>query len=384
MGKRRTGVGAGETFTFGENAFAEPLLASLLEQSEDQRLTHGFHTYPAGLHPDAAKRLVETFEADRVLDPFCGGGTTLVEAMAHGREAIGRDVSPVALRVARTRTALPEPATISRFRSTARKLTEAARHAREFPEEHIYMPSEKWYAPHVMQELESLRQGIHDAEEHVQDLLWAAFSSLLIKVSWRNSDTSAKRVKHRRPPGTTAVLFHKKVRELGRRLEGFREAVPEGTPPADIRFGDARAIEADPVQLVLTSPPYPSTYDYLPLQHLRHVWLPDTPPAFEVEIGPRRDWRDGGKGAMKRWREDSEAWMTSAASLLEPGGHLVIVIGDGLTPRGPVDTARASEEIGKRVGLELVARASVARPDHARRTHRWEHAFAFRQPSSTL
>ena len=69
-------------------------------------------------------------------------------------------------------------------------------------------------------------------------------------------------------------------------MEALREVVPEGTPPADLAFGDARRLDVEPVQLVVTSPPYPSTYDYLPLQHLRHVWLPDPQPPFELEIGP--------------------------------------------------------------------------------------------------
>lgn len=377
MARRRAGVEAGSTFQVGE---ANVLVAALVAASEEVRLTHGFHTYPAGLHPDAARALVEAYDAERILDPFCGGGTTLVEARAHGRVTLGRDVSPVALRVARTRTATPPDDVVRRFRSTSRKLTEVARHARELPGPSILPAVEQWYAPHALMELESLRRGILDAEESVRDLLWATFSSLLIKVSWRASDTSAKRLKHRRPPGTTAVLFHKKARELGRRMEALREAAPEGTPEADIAFGDARAIDVEPVQLVLTSPPYPSTYDYLPLQHLRHVWLPDRLPDFEVEIGPRRDWRDGGKGAVKRWREDTRQWMAAAHRVLEPGGHLVIVIGDGLTPRGPVDTAKATEEVARSLGFEMAGRASVERPDHARKTIRWEHAFAFRRP----
>ena len=41
--------------------------------------------------------------------------------------------------------------------------------------------------------------------------------SILVKVSWRKSDTSMQRVKHDRPVGTAAILFHKKARELGRK-----------------------------------------------------------------------------------------------------------------------------------------------------------------------
>ncbi|MEZ4319531.1 MAG: hypothetical protein R3F61_18590 [Myxococcota bacterium] len=381
MGTRRSSTQQHRgRFRVGEDAVVDVLEAALLQEGGEPQLTHGFHTYPAGIHPEAARSLVQAFPAERVLDPFCGGGTLLIEARVAGRQAIGRDISPIALLVAKARCATPDEATLTQFRSAARKLTEAARHARELPPANILETVEKWYAQHALWELESLRKGIHEADPAVRDLLWTAFSSLLIKVSWRASDTSTKREKHHRPAGTTAVLFHKKVRELARRQTELREAVPEGTPAADIQFGDARTARVGgPVQLIVTSPPYPSTYDYLPLQHFRHVWLEERQPAWEAEIGPRRDWRQGAKEARQRWIDDTHAWTARVADQLEPGGHLVVVIGDGLTPKGGIDTARATEESAEAAGLTRVGRASVERPDHARDTVRWEHAFAFRK-----
>lgn len=376
--KRASDLDVREKFLWGDKELADMLDGALSVKSDPDRLTHGFHTYPAGLHPDAAQQIIEAVGEGRFFDPFCGGGTTLVEARVKGLEAIGRDLSPIALRVARARAGTPDEATVSRFRSTARKLTEAARHARDLPEEREAL--EPWYATHALWELESIRRGIHEAEPHVQDLLWVTFSSLLIKVSWRKSDTSMKRVKHRRPPGTTAVLFHKKARELGRRITALREAVPEGTPEPVVEEGDARSMDLDPVHTIVTSPPYPSTYDYLPLQHLRAIWLPDAAPHFDAEIGPRRAWRQGAKGATKRWVADTQAWTREAARVLEPGGSLVVVIGDGLTPAGPVDSVKTTVTAGEEAGLTLVARASVERPDHARDTVRWEHAVLLRKP----
>lgn len=379
MARRRAGVDAGESFVYGDAAVLE---AALRATSDEPRLTHGFHTYPAGLHADAAQMLVAAYGGPRILDPFCGGGTTLVEARASGAAAVGRDLSPVAARVARARTATPPIDVIRRYRSTARKLTEAARQATELPEPSLLAAVEEWYAPCALMELESLRAGIREADPLVRDLLWTTFSSILVKVSWRASDTSNRVERHRRPPGTTAVLFHKKARELGRRMEALAAVVPPGTPDADIALGDARELEVKPVDLVLTSPPYPSTYDYLPLQHLRNIWLPDRMPDFDLEIGPRRDWRGKTSAAVRRWHEDTTAWMAAVEKSMKPGAWLVIVIGDGLSKDGVVDTARPTEEVASGLGLVLEGRASVERPDHARRTVRWEHAFAFRKPGA--
>ena len=101
-----TGKAAFEPVVIGDRSLGVALVAALEAADPVDRATHGFHTYPAGMHPDAARGLVAALPGDSVFDPFCGGGTVLVEAMLAGKRAIGRDVSPVALRVARARTSV--------------------------------------------------------------------------------------------------------------------------------------------------------------------------------------------------------------------------------------------------------------------------------------
>ena len=366
-----------EPIVLGDPDLGEVCARALLASGEVMRLTHGFHTWPAQLHPDAAALLVKTFGGQRLLDPFCGGGTVLVEARAQGQQAIGRDISPIAGMVRRGRTWTASEEQLQAVRSTARKITETARKATVLPPRRILEVVREWYAHHVLCELEALRQGIEAADPAVQPALRLCFSSLLIKTSYRRSDTSPQRVVHDRPAGTTAILFHKKVREYARRVAALREAVPAGTPEADISFGDARnlRISGGPIDAVVTSPPYPSTYDYGPMQHLRQVWLGLDEPVGE--IGARRSWRQGAAEAQRRWLEDTARWTERMAELLRPGGQLVVVIGDGLYPGGTVDTSAPTEAAARAAGLLSVARASVERIDHARQTTRTEHCFVF-------
>lgn len=371
-----------EKFLAGDAVLAASMADALAAVEPVDRATHGFHTWPAGLHPDAARDLLKLFPGNSVLDPFSGGGTVLVESRIAGRAAIGRDLSTIAVRIARARASTTDETILTRMRSVARKLTEEALKATELPPEPIRHAVQDWYASYVAAELWHIRKGIREADPDIRGLLETLFSSILIKVSWRKSDTSPQRERHHRPPGTTAVLFHKKARELGRKIAELRELVPEGTPSYDIRQGDAREIQVrKPVDLVLTSPPYPSTYDYLTQQHLRRVWLGENEEDMK-EIGPRRSFRElGERDALRAWRNSTFTWEKSAAAALAPGGHLVIVIGDGLAPGGPIDTSEPTEAGAKAAGLVSVARASLERPDHARGTSRWEHVFAFRKPA---
>ena len=95
-------------------------LEAALRASEDERdtLTHGFHAYPARLHPEIASVALDTFArpGDLVLDPFCGSGTVLVEARVRGLDATGVDLNPLALRLAEVKTALRDAASRDRFR----------------------------------------------------------------------------------------------------------------------------------------------------------------------------------------------------------------------------------------------------------------------------
>jgi len=368
---------------FGDAQLARSLQAALAQSGEGARYTNLFHTYPAALRADTARELLAAFPSRAVLDPFCGGGTVLVEARAAGRRALGCDVSPVAVRAARARCATPDDAQLSALRGRARALAAQARAASArgpLPETRILRAVESWYAPHVLRELECLRRGVAESEPALRELLEAVLASILVKVSWRVSDTRAAREKHERPAGTTAVLFHKRTRELARQMVELREALPPGTPPADVWLGDARELTVrDPVDLVVTSPPYPSTYDYLPMQHLRHVWLGDRPDAAR-EIGSRRLFRKGAREARDVWRRDTELWTARVGRALAPGGHLVVVIGDGRVPSGSVDSAAPSISAAERAGLALLAGASLERPDPGRGGALREHVLAFAKP----
>ncbi len=293
----------------GDETVAAVLAEALSQEGKVDRATHGFHTYPAGLHPDAARILVAAFPG-AVHDPFCGGGTVLVEGILQGRKTTGGDLSSIALLVASARTA--DPALASPLRADARRIADEAKHRTE-----VEVPEElhEWYEPHVAEEIGRLRDAIPTARPEVQRLLWAVLSSIIVKASFRESDTTNTRVPHHRPPGSTAILFHKKARELGRRLE---------TLPAErdvrIKRADARADAPNgPIGLVLTSPPYPGVYDYLPLQQLRNLWLRIEPGnAMAQEIGSRRSFRADRREAVTRWRDDTARWITRQAKALDP------------------------------------------------------------------
>ena len=67
---------------------------------------HGVHTYVAAMIPQLAARLIDEWVPSNgtVLDPFCGGGAVLAEAVSTGREAVGRDVNDLAVLISMAKT----------------------------------------------------------------------------------------------------------------------------------------------------------------------------------------------------------------------------------------------------------------------------------------
>src|SRR5262245_34161386 len=113
-GKRRalSHVGGSISFRDGSSDERRALEAALdVDPNEEATLphVHGFHSYPARLHPETARRLIAELsrEGATVLDPFCGSGTVPVEARLLGRRAVAVDLNPLAVALAGLKVSAP-------------------------------------------------------------------------------------------------------------------------------------------------------------------------------------------------------------------------------------------------------------------------------------
>jgi site-specific DNA-methyltransferase (cytosine-N4-specific) len=75
-------------------------------KKETNYLTHNFHPYPNKFIPQIVKTLIEQYsqEGDTILDPFCGSGTSLIEANLSKRNVIGIDLNPLACLISKVKT----------------------------------------------------------------------------------------------------------------------------------------------------------------------------------------------------------------------------------------------------------------------------------------
>jgi len=362
----------------------------------DRAHVHGFHTYPARMHPATAARLVTALSpaGATVLDPFCGSGTVLVEAMIAGRRAVGTDLNPLAVRLARLKTAPRDAAARDAIVSAARGAAAFAdeRRARRAGATHRYPPEDvATFDPHVLLELDSLRAGIAQVgrdRDDVRDALELVLSAILVKVSRKASDTSAGVAPRRIAAGYPARLFARKAEELARRLADFEARLPPGAAPARVEVDDAtrlRTVAASTVDAVVTSPPYVATYDYLAHHALRMRWLGlDTRAFAAAEMGARRRYaRLDAREAREAWTRELAAALRSMARVCRKGARVALLVADSAVGGEALRADALVAAVAPDAGFAPLARASQRRPHfHAptapafERAPRAEHAIA--------
>ncbi len=357
-------------------------LASVLEGVENVApftLTHGFHSWPGRMHPEIARRILggspaveraRPYRHPRVVDPFCGSGTVLVEAMVAGAEARGFDINPVGRLVARARTRLLSSSQreelLAMGKAIAEEVFAAARAKESIPLPSAARREASWYGPHVLLELTGLIRRVDDVLDlTLRDLLRAVFSSIVVKVSNQPGDSSGRIVRRQVGRGTAATLFGRKVEELVSQLAELKNAVKDGVPVAEVLNGDARempGLTSGSVDLFITSPPYPGTFTYIDHQARRLPWLGfgrSGQEARQGEIGARHDQ---GPGSWNRFHLDMLGWMSRAADALTPHGEMFILIGDGVLEGRPWHADEEMARLAPQAGLVPIAAASQERP----------------------
>jgi len=333
----------------------EALEAAQKDKETAETLTHPFHTYPARLHPATARVLVD-FIGDRsrgpILDPFCGSGTVLVEARASGMKAIGVDLNPLAVLIARAKTWTAPPRRRRALRETGHAIAAAAlaagKAARRAAAESApqrrpkgFDPNARnrrlasWFAPHVRRELEDLAarlDELHTDDAELADILTACLSAILYKVSSRTSDTDATWTQRNIARGQAARLFAQRIDLLAAGLDDLSKVHAE---PPQIFEQDVRKLPSiipdGSVAGIITSPPYAGTYDYAEHQRLRFDFLGLRHRELDAgEVGARRDFEDDPAEAHLAWQKALAGIVARIARALAPGRAAAIVIGDSV------------------------------------------------------
>lgn len=274
-----------------------------------ERLTHYSFRYPAKFHPPVIRELINLYSShgDRILDPFCGSGTLLVEAIVAGRHAVGTDVDPIAAFVSRVKTNRYNIAHLKNSchallgKLDSLKRSDGEYSFRQFEDlssndvvatlntETLWVPEipnlYHWFRCYVIIDLARIHKQIAllNVPETHRDFLKLCFASIIRASS--NADPV--------PVSGLEVTAHMKRKEANGRIVNpfslLKKAIDRALLAADAyrtrAFHEAKVsvFQSDAVNIssrlrshidtVITSPPYHSAVDYYRRHQLEMFWL---------------------------------------------------------------------------------------------------------------
>ncbi len=344
-----------------------------------------------------------------VLDPFAGVGTTLVEAVLHGHEAVGFEINPYAALAAQVK------ASAYQLDATQVRQTIAGLHAfylektASTADPHSSPPAgfqtrAAFYSPKVLRKVLFLQDFIHTLEnEGLKALFQLAFAATMVQYSNYSYEPSLGR---RVSAGKAEIEDYPVGETVAGKLSAMAEDIAWFKKQSNVRANAARIIRdtffncrthlaADAIDLLITSPPYLNNYHYnrntrpqlywlgyveqpkdmQPLEHLNFgkYWqtvrgeadlmltfsLPDSDLEEQLEALRARHPEKGIYGG-RGWANYAVAYFNdcyrfaqAVQQLLKPGGAALVVIGNSILQGLLIPTDQYLGKIAELVGLEL-------------------------------
>ena len=354
--------------------------------------TQGFHPWPGRMHSHTAGTLIATTPPNGcIADPFMGGGTVIVEAMTSGRASLGSDLNPVAVEVAWARTRAWSKSTAEHFLAEARR---CVRHSRDYRAAnpkvpgHFFRSEGEWYDPPAIMEVWGLKTALEKVKDKdVRRMLAISLSSILVKVSRQATDSVTRIDREHQwiPKGRVESLFVRRAEEHARNLVAMAKNLPrEATEPRLQRADATQPLRAEKgsIQAIISSPPYPGTYDYVEHHRRRYIALGlDSSEADAAEIGSRRSQREKGDKATQEFQQALHRAFKAWIPALAAEGRVYLVLGDGQSKSGVIPVRPILE--AALAGTELTMAAWASQPRFVRgavgrglKAGKFEHIFA--------
>ena len=296
-------------------------------RKDPKYVTHGLHPYKGKFYPQLAKGLINLCSLPsgaNIFDPFCGSGTTLLEAYLNGHRAYGCDMNPLAAKIASAKVGILEvnPDVVRDALGTLVSRIESApaqppRDADQFDERCLDEIAD-WFPEKVVSKLNWLLRSIRAVSDGVvRDFLEIVLSSIVRDVS--HQDPNDLRIRRRKDPIKDADVFRLYLDALDTQYEridkfwSIRGHSPRRFQTCRVAAGDSReawafeqiGLSEATVDLLLTSPPYATALPYIDTDRLSLLLL------FNMDSSSRRPFEHeliGSReivGKKKKALEDS-------------------------------------------------------------------------------
>lgn len=259
--------------------------------SDTKIFTHGFHNYPAIMIPQVAGRLIDNHcsNAKLLFDPYCGSGTSLVEANLRGIDSVGTDLNPLARLLSKVKTYVLD---IKELDKNLKPFVDMSfNHGFGIPSNGDYtLPQftniDYWFDKKVQKKLVFIKNFISEIKnEKVRDFFKVAFSETIRESSWtRNGEFKLYRMSKKQMENFNPDVFSIMLKKLTKARKGLLDFYKEKKGDAIARVYDFNTVDSIPkniikketVDIIVTSPPYGdsrTTVAYGQYSRFSNEWL---------------------------------------------------------------------------------------------------------------
>ncbi|WP_436876395.1 DNA methyltransferase [Mammaliicoccus sciuri] len=289
------------------------------------------YSYHARFHESIPHEYIHKYseQSDVILDPFCGSGTTLKEALKLKRNAYGIDISPIAILSSKVNT---------NFYDKKRLETEYENILNSFyldvPVYFTRFPDfDRWYTNENYTQLCKLKNIIDNIEEDTyKEFFQLCFLSIANKVSNRRKTWNIGYLADNVLPNMESKYiaidsFRQKVKKEIESIN-YEEIKEFNKFNIKIEKKDISAANIDTnVDMVMTSPPYPFAVDFIRYHRLSMYWLQENIEELtRKEIGARN--KRNRKDNLALFFKEIEKSFLNVMDSVKTDGYWVMTIAD--------------------------------------------------------
>ena len=390
---------------FRDTAFSE---------NHDRRL-HRWIPWIAGFSGSFVAGVLEGVRRERqklrVLDPFAGVGTTLIEALKYECDATGFEINPYAALACKAKAQAAHydadilAATLDRFEEYGEEKLSFDERARSLPPKG-FSSRVPFFSPEVERQVLVCQDFIaQETTDWVTDLFQVAFGAVMVSFSNYSYEPSlGTRAGAGKPNIDHADVFSivkRKLREMHEDIVTFQgwmskhKRTPQVTVYPLSYLDHARRVRPNSIDVLITSPPYLNNYHYVRNTRPHLFWLgmvhttsdlktiehksfgqfwqtvrsgpeialrPHLPHLAEQLQDLRARHAEKGTYGGRGWANyaatyfnDCQLFCALTRTRMRPGGKVVVVIGNNILQGIEFQTDKLFAEIAEQEGFEIVA-----------------------------
>lgn len=252
--------------------------------AQTELLMHSIHSYPAKFPALIANKAIEYaygegVDLKKIADIFCGCGTVPLEAKVHGIDFWGTDINPVATLIARTKSQDYDVEKLKEYFQTIcsqfeRKMSAPSKYSS------ANARIQYWFTQDVFESLDRLLQTIYISIDENDSIYLDAFLCIFSSILKTCSKWLMKSIKPQVDPmkkiRQPLPLFQYSAHRFIRAVEEVNTSqfISRHRPTINIEeanFLDKTVLPR--VDLIISSPPYVTSYEYADLHQLSSLWL---------------------------------------------------------------------------------------------------------------